>query len=152
MLPRIINDERKEMCLFYDFVFLWILNDNSLFPPNILLKHGSQSIVRDDGRSLECSKYSGPLCCAKRSHNQGLPLHTITTHNHPMPSSNALRVLASGRHFFADILAFNEVLTRWQCDGWEMYQHYLPSLSRLYRFNILKPRPNIRMEPALSDP
>ena len=84
----------------------------------------------------------GPLCCAKRSHNQGLPLHTITSHNHLMPSSHALCVCAPVAGIFLRIfLAFNEVLARWQCDGWEMYQHYLPSLSRLDRFNILRPGP-----------
>ena len=138
-----INHERKEMLLLYDFVFTWILNDNSLFPQNILLKLGSQSIVRDDGRSLECSKYSArPIMLCQEITQSRSPI----THNNISQPPDAIisctvRVCTSGRHFFADILAFNEVLARWQCDGWEMYQHYLPSLSRLDRFNILKPGP-----------
>ena len=71
--------------------------------------------------SLECSKskYSGPLWCAKRSHNQGLTshiTHTITSdsmHHWPWP-------------VFCRMLAHNDHLTRhWQCDNWAMCEPYL---------------------------
>ena len=126
-------NERKKILLLYD---------NS-FTKNILLKLGSQSIVRDDGRSLECSKYSArPIMLCQEITQSRSPI----THNNIAQPPDAIisctvRVCASGRNFLRIFLAFNEVQARWQCDGWEMYQHYLPSLSRLERFNILKPGP-----------